>query len=651
MAVADVGGAYLNRLLAMGGVVLLGGASWLLAWALGGSLWTAGLLMAAAGVAFSLLRVLGKVGSTVGALVIVMVAVALGQPIPTLADGAAALANFVAGGLAMMGVSLAFWPTTPYRPARAAVARCYETLSTILERLSRLLGEPSPQGDWDALIRQAHRTLRLAIEEARATLMATRIGRPAASAQGELLQVLVELADRAFVATIGLTELLETLPPGAPVAAPLRPVLDGLARDFAQNGDAVWHGRVRFDGKSDERLEALRRAFPADAPPEYGYIVERCERLDREARLAREALSAAPGDLAASDQRAPTVDWGGLVRSRMAQLRDTLSLRSRAMRHALRVGITAAIAVLATRWLRLDHGAWVTLTTVLILQPSLGETWTRGVQRVLGSVVGGAIAALLVTLSHQSLAIPLMIAVSAFAAMALRPVNYTYFTAFVTPAFVLLAQLAGGDWHLALMRVAASVAGGLLAIASLYLIWPERASARHELVAALEADQAYFRITFWRALGGDPPSARALPEARRRIGLANNNAEDAVQRLLNEGRLDEQQRSAAFTLTLLARRFAAAVITLVPVHEAWEAPEMAPQVARFAREVDGSLTAVIETLKSERTAAVPPQLANSEPETGKASDRTPPGWLVNQFLRLSEQVSVMEDAASRLEQV
>ena len=66
-------------------------------------------------------------------------------------------------------------------------------------------------------------------------------------------------------------------------------------------------------------------------------------------------------------------------------LRQNLRLESDALRHALRVGIGATLAVALSRSFAVNHGYWMSLTLVFILQPYFAATWrhrgTRAGQR------------------------------------------------------------------------------------------------------------------------------------------------------------------------------------------------------------------------------------------------------------------------------
>jgi uncharacterized membrane protein YccC len=85
-------------------------------------------------------------------------------------------------------------------------------------------------------------------------------------------------------------------------------------------------------------------------------------------------------------------------------LAQNLTSDSVALHHALRLAVAASIALFITFQFELGHGYWLTMTTVLILQPYAATTWQLSLKRIIGSVFGGILAAALgiVFLSHPA---------------------------------------------------------------------------------------------------------------------------------------------------------------------------------------------------------------------------------------------------------
>ncbi|MYM81278.1 hypothetical protein GTP44_04800 [Duganella sp. FT50W] len=162
------------------------------------------------------------------------------------------------------------------------------------------------------------------------------------------------------------------------------------------------------------------------------------------------------------------------VRAALAQLREHTSLSSDGMHFALRLGIATTAAYLTVHILALPCGYWATMAVLLILQPSAAGTLPRSVERAIGTVIGTLIA---VTIGALALT-PLQIALAVFPliglTMALRPVGYSVFVAFLTPSFVLVADYAmpAIEYNYALARLENNLLGSAIAIAATLVLWP-----------------------------------------------------------------------------------------------------------------------------------------------------------------------------------
>ena len=189
-------------------------------------------------------------------------------------------------------------------------------------------------------------------------------------------------------------------------------------------------------------LRELRGPALAHAP-ELASVIPVLDRLQQSAQSVRQALFDAaelPAGAASSSAAAP-------ARQAWNTLRQNLRLESDALRHALRVGIGATLAVALSRSFAVNHGYWMSLTLVFILQPYFAATWQRTVERVLGSVAGAIGASLLGLLLSTPLSVALAVLPIALGTFAARTVNYALFTFFLTSQFVLVSHIQQPDLH------------------------------------------------------------------------------------------------------------------------------------------------------------------------------------------------------------
>jgi MFS family permease len=163
-------------------------------------------------------------------------------------------------------------------------------------------------------------------------------------------------------------------------------------------------------------------------------------------------------------------------RGPLRQFRANLTFRSIIFRHALRLAVAATIAVTLYKFLRLERGYWLIITVLVIVKPVFADTRRRTLERVLGSVVGGALAALLAASVHNVVALNLLLVVFSVLAYSHVRHNYSLFVVFLTPFVVLMIEtVEPTGWRIALTRIFDTALGGAIALAVSYLLRPRAA--------------------------------------------------------------------------------------------------------------------------------------------------------------------------------
>ncbi|WP_244238254.1 FUSC family protein [Corallococcus terminator] len=662
----DKGGSYHARARAMGGTALAAALS-----AAVGSL--VGLypslsipLTLVWVTAWSFAGVYGAAANTTGniAATTFVIAVALpgDGPMHALVSGAMLLA----GASWAMVLSLVLWPIRPYRPARKAVAACFDAVADYAEALSRV-SQGAREDSWQLLIQEQHGRIRETLEVARTTLTATRQGR-VERGRGERLLVLLEAADAMFMGLIALAEDLESLGPpvsavGDPRAAVVVALLDcaHTARDLVrlteQEGRSrrpqpEWDGRALRDALTDldtrGLLTRLERARLRDVARLLTELRERADvALDTACRLPGPPVQGMPPpkrELA--EEPHPSL---------LEPLRAHLTLDSEVLRHALRVGVTTTAAVWISSIFRPNHSYWVTITVLTIMQPYTGPTFLKALQRVLGTVVGGILAiGVSYWLQDPRMMMGLLFCTAALC-VSLIPLNYGLFTVFATLTFVLLAELGSGDWTLAPVRIVNTVIGGALALAGTFFLWQRSEEERFpaQMAEALRADREFFGVlaSAWRR--GESPQAQALAEARRKLGLATINAETSFQRLLNEPRWSTEALEPLMTLLAFTRRFAAVCTLLASRKSVPSTPAVHEALARFCAAMDEALEDLADAVLHGRPPRALPAFnallgwnVPTPDAPGLALGQEAP-LLQSQLERLARQLSVLHGAATR----
>ncbi|ROP54825.1 FUSC family protein [Streptomyces sp. PanSC9] len=228
---------------------------------------------------------------------------------------------------------------------------------------------------------------------------------------------------------------------------------------------------------------------------------------------------------------------------------------------AARTAVGCALAGYASLALGVGRPYWALVTAASLYQANVTLTWNRGIQRVVGNLVGVLFFAALAPLAHLHPAALVVCCLALnFGAEALIGRNYWLGTVCVTPMALLITEFARvqNPGQLITERVADTLVGALVGFAAAVAVTNRRAGDRLEQ-ALTAADRA--RENAARLLAEPHPAPRALGSARRTLAAAlvdlRATADAAVgewwQRALPEDRVVLTEQSGHRTLAATVR--------------------------------------------------------------------------------------------------
>jgi uncharacterized membrane protein YccC len=216
--------------------------------------------------------------------------------------------------------------------------------------------------------------------------------------------------------------------------------------------------------------------------------------------------------------------------------REAFNINSQHFIYALRVATGLSIGVFIFKFFKIDHGHWIALTMLIVIQPYFGATKKKSFERIIGTVsgivLGGAI--MLLPLPHEAF-VALLVLVSFLVAYYLRN-NYKVGVFFVTIMMVVLMQISQqGTWQLIGWRVLSTVIGAVLAIISSYVFWPIWESKRFPVLLkkTLLQNQTYLQHVLQLNKKRDGISV-SWNKHRRLAEAANNEVFASIQRMVEE---------------------------------------------------------------------------------------------------------------------
>jgi uncharacterized membrane protein YccC len=585
IALVDRGGAYRVRARAMGSVAIGGIAAVAIGTLVSGlpmlaiALVTIACALCAFGQAFP------PSGPPVGNTIAVHLIIAAFLPAHA-GTTITAVAGYATGAMWALLLGLVVWPVHVYKPLRRAVSAALRALADYTRALAT-------RSDRDELTRM-HRVIRDRLEVARRTVVATRRGRSRESSPGERLLVIVHTADHLNGILTALEEVLDAGVPDAETAT--------IRRALAAHADAL-HRVADAVLVDDTRSMPEPACAPAPALSETDGASRQVALLLSRFHVECASAVSLVDSLVTEAERPDVVVAVERTPSVLDVIRAHLDLDSAVLRHALRVGLCVLAASTIASLYHLDHGFWITLTTFVLLQPNRSATTTRAIQRGLGTIVGALFAVGVVSTISDPLALAIIIVIAAGLGASVLALNYALYSMFVTPTFILLAELHTRDFLLIEIRIAYTLLAGVIAFVASILLWPTREDLQfdEQLARALEALERYTEAVAKAVADNAPAPSRDGVAARRAFGVAINNAETSLDRVVAE-RKPSDIVEPRMTMVMLTRRLGSAInvfgstraILAVHPHEA--------AISAFSNTVRARLTTLAGSLRAGRSA-------------------------------------------------
>ncbi len=613
---ASLQGAYRSRVAIMAVAAVCFAASAFVGATLGHVLGLDVVLTAGWGFAAGLVVVFGPAPSVVGLQAVIGLVVFSQFNLGAREAAFTALWALCGGALQILLVALV-WPWQRFPIERRAASAAYQRLSA---HVRSLVDDPS------ALLDPA------SLDELRAAVTETQPwGNPTSAAA---FQSLADEAERIRLEAAGLARARARLARGAShdeqivrAALHLDAALDASATLLTAVAHALRDGRnVRVDAVSRERIRhaiaELRTVADATTDWDHAVLTQAVggvTALAGQLRTVAQLTWLAGGHRPATSNDVPRDPHHApprrttsppLVVPPWEQLRANLTLSSEGLRHALRAGVTLAVAVAASHLFPFGHGYWLAMTVMIVLKPDFATTMSRGLARSVGTLIGASLVTLLIALTHPSPSLLIVATVVLYgASVAVLRASYVLYSVGIASLVVILLAFTGAPVpSLAADRSLYTVLGAALALGA-YAIWPtwERTRLLERLADLVEID-GHYAAALLRAWADPRTIDRAdLDRLRRAARLARTNAEASFDRWRSEPRGRAGSGAPGVPSMEQAQGVLAAVRRLVwaalALHGQLPENEPArPDLQRLSGDVDRALVAVSAAL---RTGVVP----------------------------------------------
>lgn len=531
---------------------------------------------------------------------------------PTNLTGALGAATLIfCGGLLLASFSLAAWPLQRFLPERRALAEVYRGLATLGRKTTDDAAEAP------------------AMSEAMTGLQQTLLGRHHAHGRAmEAFGVLLELAERIRLALTAMTELEGARASQSQFRNAVGGVLEAIA-DALESGDAP--------ERAAALLASLREQHGAPAPHAEAAAIRPTHIHALIGQLAAAVRNAdwagSRGELRASaaETRLPPVLRSTAIR---ATLRASLTPRSVAFRHAVRMAVCLSASLLISRLLELPHGYWLPMTAAIVLRADFAATFNIGLLRVLGTVLGLVLTTILLYVTpDQPWAHLALMALLCMAFRYLATAHYGIAVAALTGTVVILLSFEGVDSGAAVLDRVINTAMGCGVAMLAYVAWPtwERSHVRSALGEMLDAYAAYLRTLI-------DPAGDDRRHARSAARTARINAQASIERMRSEPATPTALLKLSRNLFANGNRLARTAMTLEATLD--ELADLSRQTGfcDFIEDCSSALQAIAIALRTRKPLAPIPDLRARQRLLVSRAQETADASAVELLARLSDRL-------------
>jgi uncharacterized membrane protein YccC len=509
----------------------------------------------------------------------------------------------LAGGFLQTALSAALWPVRRYEPERRALEKFY------LELANRA------SASWNATSAPLASAQSEQAQEALLGLVRD------ADTEGIRYRALLNQAERIRLTLLVLRRLRLRMEREIPDYPGLT-ILDGYLRtasrilrhisnSLSAAPSAEPQEKARQAAEALDQFSIQLREVAAVTPPSFIAAVAKdavfqMDALSGQLRAALD-LSQNHVELQGAADAPPLTPrtWKETFSATLEAFHNHLNLQSPIFRHAVRLAVLVALGDILGTEVSWRRTYWLPMTIALVLKPEFTATFTRGLLRIAGTILGLLLATGLFHLFNPGVALQvILIFVLVFLLRWLGPANYGIFGIAVSALIVLLLAIGGiPPKDVIWARGVNTVVGGALALLA-YWLWPtwERTRVSERIAEMLDAYRNYTHaLSQWNS--DDKSWTHELERARRGARSPRANLEASIDRLGSEPGTTREQIARLSAVLANSHRFIHALMALDAIFSQQPALASSPPLKNFRSKVEKTLALLASTLRGVRVPA------------------------------------------------
>jgi uncharacterized membrane protein (TIGR01666 family) len=305
------------------------------------------------------------------------------------------------------------------------------------------------------------------------------------------------------------------------------------------------------------------------------------------------------------------------------RLKENLSPKSSIFRHSVRVSLMCFIGFLVSKLFPVGyHSYWILLTILVLLKPAYSLTKQRNIERLIGTIIGGLVGALILIFIKDQTALFIFLLLFMVAAYSFQRLNYIVSVLFMTPYILILFSFLGeNNLNIAQERIIDTFIGSFIALSASYLVLPNWESYQFKdlMREVLIANYNYLhKVAIF--LSGASIDITAYKLARKNVYVSSANLGSAFQRMLSEPKSKQQNSKELHKFVVLNHMLSSYTATLITNLQQINPLTVNDLHIKLIRRSLYTLSEVIKSMKVVELEEIEISIANLKPYSKRSNE-------------------------------
>ncbi|HEY9168570.1 MAG TPA: FUSC family membrane protein [Lutibacter sp.] len=248
----------------------------------------------------------------------------------------------------------------------------------------------------------------------------------------------------------------------------------------------------------------------------------------------------------------------------LKKLVENFSFNSPIFKHSLRLAVVVLVGFVIGKSFSMQNPYWILLTIVIIMRPNFGLTKSRSINRVVGTLIGAAIASVVILITQNTIIYGIIAAISLPLAYSLVQLNFRNAAVFVTINVIFVYAIFEHNISTVIQyRIFDTLIGASLAFASNYILWPtwQFQNIQEEFGKAITSNQNLLKqVAIFYREKGVVTTAYKLSRKEAFLNIGDLNA--AYQRMSQDPKSKQLEHATIYEIVIFNNTFLSSITAL-----------------------------------------------------------------------------------------